>query len=100
MKISKQTLTAVLVLIIWLILSWFLGSWLHLKSSQIWFLRIGLAVIGVIGFVAYLLLMRSSRQGTATSTPAGSPGAAQDIDYVFAEASNRLRASNRTKAKT
>jgi type VI secretion system protein ImpL len=100
MKISKQTLTAVLVLIIWLILSWFLGSWLHLKSSQIWFLRIGLAVIGVIGFVAYLLLMRSSRQGAATSTPAGSPGAAQDIDYVFTEASNRLRASNRTKAKT
>ena len=32
MKISKGTFIAIVVLIVWLILSWMLGTWLHLKS--------------------------------------------------------------------
>ena len=99
MKISKQTLTALSMLAVWLMLSWVIGSrLLHLKSPQLWYLRGGLAAIGLIGFIAYLLMTRSSRR-SAPAAP-GANNVLEDLDFVFAEAANRLRASNRTKSKS
>ena len=99
MKISKQTLTALTILAIWLMISWvFPRRPLQLHSPQLWYLRGGLALIGVIGFIAYLLMTRPSRKGSPI--PAGATNnTLEDLDFVFAEAANRLRASNRTKAK-
>ncbi len=98
MKISKGTFIAIVVLIVWLILSWMLGTWLHLKSPNLWLLRGGLALIGIIGFVGYLLVIRSSKPKAPASQSNGG-GVAQDIDLVFAEAANRLRSSNLAHAK-
>ena len=41
------------LLLVWLVLSWFLGSWLGLKGSDLWYLRAGLMALGLIasGFV-------------------------------------------------
>jgi hypothetical protein len=42
---------AAIALIVWLVLSWFTGSWLHLEGSNLWILRIALAVIGAAAFI-------------------------------------------------
>jgi len=99
MKISKGIVAAIGLLIVWLVLSWLLGTWLHLASPGLWILRVGLMVLGIVGFLGYTLL---SRQPTAASSP-GAPaaaGTASDIDFAFTEASNRLRTANLMKGST
>src|SRR6202034_4501451 len=63
MKSLPIFVRALVVLILWLVLCWFIGSWLHLHGSNLWLLRIGLAVLGLAGFAGYLWLHRSHSSG-------------------------------------
>ena len=42
------------VLLAYLVLAWFLGLWLHLHGSDLWILRGGLALLGVVGAGIFL----------------------------------------------
>ncbi|HZS55615.1 MAG TPA: ImcF-related family protein [Bryobacteraceae bacterium] len=94
MKLSRTawTVIAVLILVVWLILTWFLGDWLHLHSPVIWFLRGGLWLIGIAGFIGYVVL-RPKDGDAAQDAAAGNP----DIDFAFNEASKRMRAARGIK---
>src|ERR1700678_2295072 len=84
MKSLPIFVRALVVLILWLVLCWFIGSWLHLHGSNLWLLRIGLGVLGVAGFAGYLWLHRSQSSG----------GSANDeVDLLLQEANARLQAS-------
>jgi type VI secretion system protein ImpL len=84
MKSLPIFVRALVVLILWLVLCWFIGSWLHLHGSNLWLLRIGLAVLGLAGFAGYLWLHRSHSSG----------GSAHDeVDLLLQEANSRLQAS-------
>jgi type VI secretion system protein ImpL len=82
---------AALALIGWLVLAWFIGSWLHLQGNSLWILRIALAFIGVLAFalVIWWFIVRDKE-----SSGAPSPGAGGDeIDILIREAETRLQAS-------
>jgi len=83
---------ALIVLILWLVLAWFIGSWLHLHGSNLWLLRIGLWVLGLAGFGGYLWLHYRSH---------GSGGEAQDeVELLIHEADARLQSSSLGSAAT
>ena len=68
MKSIPIIVRALLVLILWLALCWFIGTWLHLHGSNLWLLRIGLAVLGLAGFAGYLWFeYRSGGSGEAVN---------------------------------
>lgn len=94
MKLSRTawTVIAILILVVWLVLVWFLGDWLHLHSPVLWVLRVGLWVIGLAGFIGYLVL-RPKDANAAADAAAGSP----EIDFAFNEASKRMRAARGIK---
>lgn len=94
MKLSRTaaTVIAIVILVIWLVITWFLGTWLHLHSPAIWVLRGGLWVIGIAGFIGYLLLRPKDELG-AQDSAAGNP----EIDFAFNEASKRMRAARGIK---
>jgi type VI secretion system protein ImpL len=83
---------AAVALIVWLVLAWFIGSWLHLQGSSLWILRNALALIGVAAFIIVIWWFRVKDKERAEMTPAG--GAAGDeIDILVREAEMRLQAS-------
>jgi len=90
MKISRSTWIAIIVLIVWLALTWELGVWLGLHPPGLYFLRAGLWFIGLAGFAGYLLL----RPKPVGDLPLdGGAAAGAEIEYNFAEASKRMRAA-------
>ncbi len=83
---------AAILLLAWLILDWFMGSWLHLAGTDLWILRIALAVIGVAAFaiVIWLLWMRDKERSAQT---AGGGAGLDEIDVLIREAETRLKSS-------
>jgi type VI secretion system protein ImpL len=96
-KTAKYVIAAVAFLV-WLILAWFLGSWLHLQGSSLWVLRIALAVIGAIALAAliwwFILKDRESAQESAQEAGAGG----DEIEVLIREAEKRLQSSQLGKA--
>jgi type VI secretion system protein ImpL len=92
-------LTTAAVLLPYLILSWFLGSWLKLSGSDLWILRIGLSVLGLFAagvFVWFRRRYKAAPDGAA----ALSAESLEDIDQPVREASVRLRNSSLGKRAT
>ena len=90
---SKLPLSA--SLLVYLLLAWWMGSLLKLKSPEIWILRGGLALLGMAGAAAWLWL-----QPRITGKPAARPAAAaeplpveREIDLLVNEAAERLRSA-------
>ena len=48
-------------LLVYLVFVWFLGNLLHLHGSDLWILRIGLAVIGIVAAGVFLWFKRKER---------------------------------------
>ena len=88
MKTSRSIWIAILILIVWLVLSWFVGSWLGVRAPLLYYLRSGLMVIGIAGFIGYLFLRPKENVSAMQDAAAGS---ASEIDFNFAEASKRVR---------
>jgi len=82
---------ALALLVAWLVLAWLAGMWLHLHGSNLWLLRIGLAVLGFAGIAGYAWLQR----GAGAAPLSGAQG---EIDLALHEAGGRLRASTQGRA--
>jgi len=94
MKFNRSFWIAFALLLVWLVVGWFLPGWLKIQPPAIWYLRAGLWVLGIAGFVGYLLLRpkedAAPLEGAAASVTA-------EIDYNFAEASKRIQAATGNK---
>lgn len=86
------------LLVLYLVLVWFIGTWLHPPGSGIWILRGALAVIGLIAAGSFLWFYRKSKAAEAGAQPAAGQGApVQDIDLLVNEAIRRLKTSPMAK---
>lgn len=94
MKLNRSVWLAVALLVVWLILGWFLGTWMGIKAPAVWYLRAGWWFLGIAGFVGYLVL-RPKDQG---APPEGaSANSVREIDYNFTEASKRIQTATGNK---
>ncbi|MGD0126749.1 MAG: ImcF-related family protein [Terriglobia bacterium] len=93
MKNTLKYWLAALGLIIWLVLSWFVPTWIHLAGNKLWILRIVLALIGVAAFITIVWWFRIRDKERATETAQGASGLAE-IDTLMREAESRLQASS------
>jgi type VI secretion system protein ImpL len=82
------------VLLVWLVLVWILGSALQLKSPDIWVLRGGLALIGIGAAAAFLWWKRGR---TAAGGGAEPVDASNEIDILIRDTEARLAASRISK---
>src|SRR5271169_4269616 len=84
----------ILVLLIYMVLVWVAGSLLHLHGSDIWILRIVLALLGLIAAGAVLWYQRSVKKANEPPPEDGSqPSGTDDLDTVVREAIRRLKHS-------
>src|SRR5450631_754123 len=86
MRITKLHLFTVLALLVWIVLAWLIGTWLKLTGLDLWLLRGGLILIGVVGAVGFLWL-RHKEEGGASASGQGS----SEVDAAFREADARLQ---------
>ncbi len=85
------------VLVVYLVLVWFLGTWLNLHGSDLWILRGMLAVLGLIGAGVFLWFHHRSKKAEDGFVEAA-PGSAQDVDLIIHDAVRRLRSSSQPGA--
>lgn len=87
---------AAIAFIAWLVLAWFMGSWLHLQGSSLWILRGALAFIGLLAFVLLIwwFIARDKERGDMGAAGAGG----EEIDALIREAETRLQASKLGKS--
>jgi len=81
------------VLLVYLVLVWFIGTWVNPPGSGIWFLRIGLWLIGLFGagFAAWWFHRQKALEGSdATLMPAAATG---EVDLLVRDAVRRLKSS-------
>ena len=93
MKNTLKYWLAALGLIIWLVLSWFVPTWIHSHGNNLWILRIVLALIGVAAFITIVWWFRVQDKQRAAETAQGASGIAE-IDTLMREAESRLQASS------
>ncbi len=81
-----------LVLLVYMVVVWFLGTLLHLQGSNLWILRIGLWVIGIAAAGAFLWFKRKEqRQRAGEAGDAGGQGH-EEIDSLLRDAEAKLAA--------
>ena len=93
---AAYIVTAV-VLLGYIVLAWFVGTWLHLHGVQLWVLRVLLWLIGFIGAGAFIWFHRKNSGGHAISPDAGG-AMGPEIDQRVHEALERLRAIVRSRS--
>ncbi len=94
MKFTRSLWIAILLLILWLVFSWFLGQWVGLRPPALHYLQVGLSFIGIVGFIGYLMLRPKDNVAAAQSADAG---AAAEMDHNFVEAARRMQAATGNK---
>jgi|CZLA01.1.fsa_nt_gi type VI secretion system protein ImpL len=83
-------------LILYLVLAWFAGSWLHLQGTTLWMVRGGLALIGFIGAGAFLWFHHKlTRDAGESGIGPGAP-VVTEIDALLNQADQRLKAAKLT----
>lgn len=81
------------VLLVYLILVWFIGTWLHPPGSGIWILRGALAAVGLVAAGSFLWFYRKNKAADSAQAGAGQSVPVQDIDLLVTEAIRRLKNS-------
>lgn len=85
---------AAISLLVWLILVWFMGSWMNLAGKNLWVFRIALGLIGVAAFATVVWLLWAHDKERAAQMGAAGPAAGPDeIDLLIRDAEARLKAS-------
>ena len=85
---AAYVITAI-VLAVYLVLVWFIGTWLHLHGASLWGLRALLWLLGVAGAGAFVWFYRKNRSTVAADVGGA---AADEIDHRTREALACLRA--------
>jgi len=88
------------ILLAYLVLVWFLGTWLPLHGSDRWILRGGLAFIGLAGAATFLWFHRKSKAPQTNAPGALDPSGTADIDLLVHEALRRLQTSTLGRGAT
>jgi type VI secretion system protein ImpL len=88
---KKQNAVVLGALVFVLLLAWFVPAWLKLKSPDIWFVRGGLAIVGLCGVGVYWIV--ASRKAARQQAVAQPGGAADEVDMLVAESNRRLAQS-------
>src|SRR5215469_3092699 len=83
------------ILVPYLVLAWFLGSWLHLRGANLWILRGGLAFLGLLAAGAFFWFYRKAgaESEEPSETPSGGEGTT-DVDNLVHDAARKLRSSS------
>src|ERR1700739_2434493 len=83
------------ILLPYLVLAWFLGTWLHLKGANLWILRGGLALLGFLAAGTFFWFYRkATAEGEETSEEQAPGGDAPDVDNLVHDAVRKLRTSS------
>ncbi|HTS71115.1 MAG TPA: ImcF-related family protein, partial [Terriglobia bacterium] len=93
MNKALKYIIAGICFVVWFILVWFAGSWMHLAGNQLWIFRIALWVIGLIALVIVVVLFRMRDKERAAQAAAGTAPGTDEIDILVREAETRLKAS-------
>src|SRR3974390_453178 len=82
------------VLLVYLVIVWFLPEWMHLRGGDVWLMRGGLAIVGLLAAGAFLWFHRRTKAGVEQqgSGPLDDT-ATKDIDLLVHEAIRRLKSS-------
>ena len=80
------------LLLVYLVLVWFLGTWMHPPGAGIWILRGGLWLIGLIAAGSFVWFYRKSKAEESGSDNAPAK-AGDDLDVLVHEAIRRLKSS-------
>jgi type VI secretion system protein ImpL len=80
-----------IILLVYLVLVWFVGTWLHLLGTSLWFLRGALAVLGLIAAGVFLWFHHKSKKDSEGGADAQAETG--DIDTIVHTAIRRLKAS-------
>jgi len=89
------SVAALTALIPYLLLTWFLGSFLKLKSPDIWILRAGLALIGVaaVGIFIWYRAKKEREKKAADPGLAAAPAGGDELDSLLNDAAAKLVSS-------
>jgi type VI secretion system protein ImpL len=89
-------LATAIVLVLYLLLAWFAGTWLHLQGGEIWLVRLGLALIGFIGAGVFLWFYRRlTRDAVESGIGPGAP-VVNEIDALLNQADHKLKSAKLT----
>jgi type VI secretion system protein ImpL len=87
MKLTRSLIIAIVVLLVWCLITWRIAHMIAPHPPMVYYLRLGFVLIGVIGFVGYLLL-RPKPHGEVQQGWAGMTNT--EIEFSFSEASKHL----------
>ncbi len=83
-----------LVLLVYLVVVWFLGSLLHLQGSNLWIWRIGLSIIGIAAAGLFVWFKRKQQRPAAGAAVREAAGQAHsEIDPLIRDAEAKLAAA-------
>jgi len=89
------------VLLAYLVLAWFLGTWLKLHGSDLWILRAGLALIGLAAAATFIWFFRRAKAAETSGAEAEGPASGTaDLDLLVKEAVRRLKSSSLGRGAT
>src|SRR5438067_3645412 len=89
---TKYLIVAV-ALLVFLVLAWFTGSWIGLHGSDLWVLRIGLAVIGFAAAAVVVWWLRKKETSMPAAAGGQSRSVLQEIDAAIRTAEAKLKSS-------
>ncbi len=82
------------VLLAYLVFVWFLAGWLNLRGADLWILRAGLAVIGLVAAGVFLWFFKRVRAAQIGENPDSGPVQGNDdLGLLVREADRRLKNS-------
>jgi type VI secretion system protein ImpL len=86
-------LATAIVLILYLVLAWFAGSWLHLQAASLWLVRGGLALIGFIGAGVFLWFHRKLTRDAGEPGMGAGASVLTEIDALLNQADEKLKSA-------
>ncbi len=98
MYLSLKKLLAIAAIILYLVLTWFLGVWAGLAGNKLWLLRLIMLALGLVA-AGIIVWWARPKSGASPATDAAAPAAAgsatgpDDIDYLVRAAESKLRSS-------
>jgi type VI secretion system protein ImpL len=93
-------LATAIVLILYAVLAWFVGTWLHLQGASLWLVRVGLALIGFLGAGVFLWFHRKLRSDAGESGFGPGAPVTIEIDALLNQADQKLRSAKLTSGTT